>query len=777
MPQTAVTVGSADTRLNTGEISYSPILNAVTQKWVRMSNEIRLNVENRAWREKLRVFFAITVVLLTVWTLTAISILNARNTSLETAKTNVSNLSAAFAEETYFTIRNINDIMSEVADQVIAHNGNFNVYKFKNHTEPLSNSFDQIILLGPNGRLRSATIAPHTGQVDYSDREYFRVHLERVIKGIFIGAPVTGRLTHKITIPISMRLETKDGRFLGVLAFSFQPITLTHLNNIVNLGPRGFMGLARSDNVLLARFTSTSPDGTEGIGKIINIPQTPVKFESKHDNVSIRPSFSDHVMRIISDRRVFDYPLWVGVGFDLDDVMAPANTYTKILLVAVGIITLLLAGLVRYLLQAIDRRAAHKIALDEQQLKLKVANNELTTTNSKLATANTNLQASTERAEQAETLLVDAMNCISEAFVIFDKDDRLILCNDLYWQLYPPSTELLKPGVSFEELLRYNLAHGAYTDAIGHEEEWLAEHMRMHRRANLVVEQPWYDGRYLMVTDRRMKSGGTAGLRIDITNLVRTREALEKALDKAEAVSQAKTLFLANMSHELRTPLNAIIGFSQLIRDQTLGPAGVPAYAEYAKDIHDSGEHLLEIINNVLNASRIEVGKFDIKEETIEIGEIVRSAMLAVRVQASKKSLALEQRLPEEPVMLRADALRLRQILINLLANAVKFTPEGGRVTLSFEASPAAAVFTVADTGIGMSLDEIAVATEPFRQIENVLVKRHEGVGLGLSLAKHMTEMHGGTLEIESEKGAGTTVRVVLPAERILHTPKASAVA
>ncbi len=280
-----------------------------------------------------------------------------------------------------------------------------------------------------------------------------------------------------------------------------------------------------------------------------------------------------------------------------------------------------------------------------------------------------------------------------------------------------------------------------------------------------------------MIIDRRMKSGGIAGLRVDVTNLVQTREALEKALVKAEAVNQAKTLFLANMSHELRTPLNAIIGFSQMIRDQILGPAGVPAYAEYAKDIHDSGEHLLELINNVLDASRIEVGKLDIKEETVEIGEFAQSAMQTVRMQAAKKSIALELRLPEEPVGLRADTLRLRQILINLLANAVKFTPEGGRVTLSFAASPEAAVFAVADTGIGMSPDEIAVATEPFHQIENALVKRHEGVGLGLALAKHMTEMHGGTLEIESEKGVGTTVRVVLPPERILRAPKASAAA
>ena len=152
--------------------------------------------------------------------------------------------------------------------------------------------------------------------------------------------------------------------------------------------------------------------------------------------------------------------------------------------------------------------------------------------------------------------------------------------------------------------------------------------------------------------------------------------------------------------------------------------------------------------------------------------------MQTVRVQAAKKSIALELRLPEAAGRTCAPTRSgCGRFLINLLANAVKFTPEGGRVTLSFAASPEAAVFAVADTGIGMSPDEIAVATEPFRQVENTLVKRHEGVGLGLALAKHMTEMHGGTLKIESEKGVGTTVRVVLPADRIIRAPKASAAA
>jgi signal transduction histidine kinase len=450
----------------------------------------------------------------------------------------------------------------------------------------------------------------------------------------------------------------------------------------------------------------------------------------------------DHIQRLYSYRRVADYPLFASVGLGYDEGLASWRANAKMMLALAAVVTLLLGGLTLYLTREIDRRTMRDIELANERSKLQ-----------------------------------DAIECISEAFIIWDKDDRFVLCNEAYRQLYPQSAQFLQPGLSFEELLRHNLACGEYQNAVGREEQWFTEHTHLHQQASDVLELPLSNGRRVLITNRRMKSGGIAGLRIDITSLVQTREDLKKALAKAEAVNVAKTLFLANMSHEFRTPLNAIIGFSQIIRDQIMGPVGKTAYIDYAKDVCDAGEHLLEIINNVLDASRVEVNKFDLKEETVEIGELVQSAIQTVRVQAGKKSIALEQRLPEEPVGLRADTLRLRQVLINLLANAVKFTPEGGRVTLSFEASPAAAVFAVADTGIGMSPDEIAVATEPFRQIENALVKRHEGIGLGLSLAKHMTEMHSGTLEIISEKGVGTTVRVVLPPELILHAPKASAAA
>jgi signal transduction histidine kinase len=245
---------------------------------------------------------------------------------------------------------------------------------------------------------------------------------------------------------------------------------------------------------------------------------------------------------------------------------------------------------------------------------------------------------------------------------------------------------------------------------------------------------------------------------------------LTVSMERAEVANHSKTLFLANMSHELRTPLNAIIGFSQIIKDQIMGPVGKPVYAEYAKDILGAGEHLLEIINNLLDISKIEAGKTELSDDMLDTGDIMRASLAALRVQAAAKKIALTADIPPETPFIRGDALRLRQVLINLLSNAVKFTHQGGRVSLSVASDPAHGItFTVADSGIGMSPDEIAVALEPFSQIENALVKKYEGTGLGLPLAQRLVELHGGRLMIDSVKGIGTTIHVHLPPGRTVQ--------
>jgi len=729
-----------------------------------MFDSADIEAKDRAEILKLGIVGFATAIIFVMWVTAGISIYNSQDDALADMNSNASNLTLAFDDELTHSLDTIAGTMDAVANRMRAKGSDMDINTWAREFPIVTGPVIEGTIIAPNGMVVSGTSAPNMRPIDLSDREHFRIQRDSRIIGLYIGKPVQARTYFgQLVIPISKRVESTDGRFLGVLVFLVSPAKLTSLSQSINLGNEGMISLVGMDSIIRARFSIKSPEGLEGVAGSI------ARGASLGFNPGIRQGSYvvqgtvDHVTRLFSYRRVTNYPLFVIVGLGYDEGLVSWWRNTKSILILTIAASVLIFGFALYLIREIGIRAMRDLELADERRSLQAANTELI--------------ASETRAVHAETLLADAINCISEAFVIYDKDDRLVLCNDTYRQLYPLSTQYMLPGIKFEELLRHGLALGEYKDAIGREEQWLAERLLRHQQASGLVEQNRSDGRHIMVIDRRMKSGGIAGLRIDVTNLVETREALQKALVKAEAVNQAKTLFLANMSHELRTPLNAVIGFSQIIRDQTLGPAGVPAYAEYAKDIYDSGEHLLEIINNVLDAARVEVNKFDLKEETVEIGELVQSALQMVRVQAGKKSIALEQRLPEEPIGLRAEGLRLRQILINLLANAVKFTPEGGHVILSFDVSPAAAVFSVADTGIGMSPDEIAVATEPFRQIENAMIKRHEGVGLGLSLAKHMTEMHGGRLEIESERGVGTTVRIVLPPERILHAPRASAAA
>jgi len=249
--------------------------------------------------------------------------------------------------------------------------------------------------------------------------------------------------------------------------------------------------------------------------------------------------------------------------------------------------------------------------------------------------------------------------------------------------------------------------------------------------------------------------------------LLTQRVALLEAKDEAERANQVKSRFLANMSHELRTPLNAIIGFSQIIKDGLMGP-GKPIYADYAHDIFNAGEHLLQIINNLLDISKIEAGKTELQDELVDPAAIVRDGMAAVRVQAAVKQLELATEIPPNTPLLRADAVRLRQILINLVSNAVKFTEVGQvKISVAFDAASGFS-FVVADTGIGMAPDEIETALEPFGQVDNAISKKYAGTGLGLPLAKTLVMLHGGRLDIASIKGAGTTIAACLPPERIV---------
>jgi PAS domain S-box-containing protein len=300
---------------------------------------------------------------------------------------------------------------------------------------------------------------------------------------------------------------------------------------------------------------------------------------------------------------------------------------------------------------------------------------------------------------------------------------------------------------------------------------WRGEGGRRSTNENLtkdgrIIVCDWYNTPLIDADGRVM---GVASLVQDITQRIKAEAELREAKEAAEASDRTKSEFLANISHELRTPLNAIIGFSEVIAEAMMGPVGTPRYTEYARDIRNSGVHLLSIINDLLDISKIEAGRFELHEETAAPHELLEASIRLVRERAEKAGLRCEMLAPTDLPQLAVDPRAMKQILLNLLSNAVKFTPSGGSVRANAHLDAAGGlVFAVADTGIGMRPEDIPRALAPFTQIDSQFSRRHEGTGLGLPLAKKLVELHGGSLDLASTPGQGTTVTVRLPPTRVI---------
>ena len=295
-------------------------------------------------------------------------------------------------------------------------------------------------------------------------------------------------------------------------------------------------------------------------------------------------------------------------------------------------------------------------------------------------------------------------------------------------------------------------------------EIWTATYRAFHADGHYV----WLEASTRGAIDERTGAPKEITVTRDVTERKEHELKMLAAQERAEAANKAKSQFLATMSHELRTPLNAILGFSDILKGEHFGALGNARYSEYAAAVNDSGQHLLGLINDILDISKLDTGKLELHPEPVELHPLIAECARYVEALAAKTGIHVDIDPETAPCTLHADRRRLRQMLLNLLSNAVKFTPEGGEVRISAQLGDVGLAITVADTGIGMDEAAIPKAFERFGQIDSSLSRKYEGTGLGLPLTKQLAELHGATLKMQSKLGAGTTVTIFFPAESVL---------
>ncbi len=379
-----------------------------------------------------------------------------------------------------------------------------------------------------------------------------------------------------------------------------------------------------------------------------------------------------------------------------------------------------------------------------------------------------------EIAEKTQ-ILESTIENIDEGIIVYNGETKLVVWNDTARRMLEIPPEFPLAGSDFATNIRFQLARGDL-GPIDDVEAEIARRLARNREPAASISEGWRkNGRYIQTRRSPLPDGGWVTLLLDLTERRETEEALRRAKEAAEAANRAKSDFLAHMSHELRTPLNAVIGFSEIIFREIFGAVGEPRYAEYARDIHASGTHLLNVIGDILDISKAESGSAELDEETVDVAELAAASLRLVEPRATVGKVRVVKRLAPDLPAIRADARRLKQVLLNLLSNAVKFTPPGGHVEFEARVGENMGVqLVVQDTGIGMDPKDIPRALEPFAQVDNALSRRFEGTGLGLPLSRKLVELHGGTLTVTSEIAKGTTVVVQLPPERTLARARAS---
>jgi signal transduction histidine kinase len=674
----------------------------------------------------------------------AAAIWNLHQQAIDQQRVAVTNLSVVLAEQTNRYLQVVDLVLQEMQAHVVREHAH-GLDDQSSETDP-SHAFlrnrltglpqaNAFILIRPDGHMFASSRAELRSDLDFSDRDYYRHFIKHDDDGPFISVPTTSRVTGTPTMYLARRIQSADGALLGLAVGAIDLQYWTEFYRAIELPPGEAVTLLRRDGVVLARY----PDPTHEVGHSMPASSPWYGLVAGQGGTYRSPGFLGPTRAIVSVRPLHLWPLVIDVS--MREPEALAKWWGQATIISIGGVGLScgFAVLFGVIGQQFRRKAERAVQL------------------TKTAEA---LRASEQRVLDFARMSTDFLwEVDAELHFIWVSDSPMVHAMGIPEQM----------GMTPWDAL------GA--DVTGAHWVWLRDQMQARHpfRDFRDEEVDAFGGHHIVsingnpVFDAGATFVGYRGTGRDVTSDVMAARELELAKERAETATRAKSEFLANMSHELRTPLNAIIGFSELIRDQPFDRIAAN-YTCYATDINTAGHDLLDMINDVLDLSKIEAGKYQLADDTVGLAMVVRSCVALLRLRAKEGGVRIENQVNGDRVTLRGDGPAVKQIVLNLLGNAVKFTPKDGLVVLSIEHTDAGVALVFADTGIGIEAAVAASLGQPFCQADASISRKFGGTGLGLAICRKLLDLHGGSLTIDSTPGLGTTVRAAFPHQRIIDT-------
>ena len=640
------------------------------------------------------------------------------------AETRTDNLARAYEETVSRSIAALDQALESLRDSWLSDPAHFDIDDWLRGKRVLTHITNQIGVARADGSVDTTAVARGRPKVNIADREHFRVHVDATEDRLFISKPVVGRASGRLSIQLTRRVTGRDGGFAGVVVASLDPYILGVFRESSDNG-EGFALLVGRDGIVRA----SRPD-TGGIGQPVRPPLDGDIARLFEDGGGTRTTRGTDA--IVSYRTVTGYPLFVAVGISRAAAFAGYEQARRSAILAGGGLTaaVLVAG-------AITLRDGRRLTRFLRALNLTIDN-------------------------------------ISQGIMMIDADRRMPVVNHRVTELLDLPAGLASPGGSFDALLRWQTEHGEFkADAPGSDRI-----LAMVRSGGVdpglrFYERTRADGTVLEIRTTILPNGAAVRTYTDVTERKRIERELAAARDAAEAGARARTEFLAVMSHEIRTPMNGIIGAAALMSDQRLDAE----QRENLRIIRDSGDHLQSLIQDILDLSRLDAGRLDLEETAFDPRALIEGTIGMLNGEAHRRGLYLMARVADDvPSAVTGDPSRLRQILVNLIGNGIKFTPAGGvsvDVGLA-EADEETILLSIAvtDSGIGIDPEKIPRLFSAFTQVDSTISRRYGGTGLGLAICKHLAGLMGGTIHVDSVPSRGSTFRFTV---RLRRAPDAAA--